>query len=58
VVAFVDDHVRVADCPAVIDVGLADSETVGAGVAGGGTAVTVSVADCEVVPPAPVHDSV
>ena len=35
-VAFVEDQVRVDDFPAVMDVGLAERETVGGGGGGGG----------------------
>jgi hypothetical protein len=47
--ALVDDQVRVEDPPLAIDVGLAVSETVGAG------GITVTVADALAVPPSPVH---
>ena len=52
-VAFVLDHVRVADWPAVIDVGLATSKTVGAL-----AAPTLTVVLLLSVPPAPTHISV
>src|SRR2546422_838808 len=52
-VAFVDDHVTVADCPAWIVVGLAEIVAVGAG-----GAVTVTVADACTWPPDPVTTSV
>jgi hypothetical protein len=48
-VAFVEDHVSVEDCPEVIEVGLAVSEAVGT------TAFTVTVALAFALPPAPVH---
>ena len=51
-VAAVELHVRVALLPETIVVGLAVSVTVGAGV------VTVTLADCEALPPVPVQDSV
>jgi hypothetical protein len=53
-VAFVLDQVRVELLPDEIDVGLADSVTVGAGAA---ETVTVALADA-LVPPAPVQVSV
>ena len=53
--ASVEDHVRVADCPDVTEVGLTESDTVGAGVAGDETDTLV---DCEPEPPEPVHESV
>lgn len=49
-VAFVLDHVRVADWPAVIDVGLAAIKTVGALIA-----LTFTVVLLLPVPPAPAH---
>lgn len=49
--AFVELHVRVEDPPEVIEVGDAERETVGAGVA----AFTDIVADPVALPPAPVH---
>jgi hypothetical protein len=52
VVAFVDDQVKVEAPPLATLVGLAASDTVGAG------AVTVTVADCAAEPPAPLHVSV
>jgi uncharacterized protein (UPF0147 family) len=48
--AFVDDHVRVEELPLTTEVGLAESDTVGAG-----GAVTVTAAEAVAVPPAPVH---
>ena len=46
-VAFVEDHVSVVVAPLATDVGLAVSETVGAGVVGGGVAVPMAtVTDC------------
>lgn len=51
VVTLVVLHVSVLDCPLTIDVGDADSVRVGVGV----TFVTETVADCEMLPPAPVH---
>ena len=53
-VAFVDDHVSVELAPYAIDVGLAASVTVGAGVLD----PTVTVTDAEAVPPMPLHVSV
>ena len=52
-VALVEVHVSVEELPCVIEVGLADTVTVGAG-----TGVTVRVAFAVVVPPAPVQVSV
>jgi hypothetical protein len=49
-VALVETHERVDDCPVVIDVGLAKSETVGGG---GGATVTVACAVAD--PPLPEH---
>jgi len=49
-VAFVDDHVTVADCPILIVVGLTEMVTVGAG------AFTVNAAELVAVPPEPVQD--
>jgi hypothetical protein len=46
-VAFVLDHVRVDDCPSVIDVGLSETVTVGAG------GFTVSVVEATLAPPVP-----
>ena len=51
-VALVELHKRVDDCPAVTDVGLAESEAVGGG-GGGGGAVTVTVAIAVADPPFP-----
>ena len=51
-VALVDDQVRVEVLPLATVVGFALSATVGAGV------VTVIVADCDALPPAPVQVSV
>ncbi len=48
-VALVDDHVKVEVAPLATVVGLALSVTVGAGV------VTVTVANCAALPPAPVQ---
>jgi hypothetical protein len=48
-VALVEDHVRVAALPLVSVLGLAVSVTVGGG------DVTVTVADCAALPPAPVQ---
>lgn len=48
-VAFVADHVRVELLPLTTLLGLAVNVTVGAG------AVTVTVADCEALPPLPVQ---
>jgi hypothetical protein len=53
-VALVEDQVSVVVCPAFTVVGLAENVTTGAFGVG---AVTVTVADCCVVPPAPVHAS-
>jgi hypothetical protein len=50
-VALVDDHVMVEEPPLATLLGLALSETLGA------DAATVTVADCEAVPPAPLHVS-
>ena len=52
VVALVADHVKVALLPLLIEVGLALNVIVGAG------AVTETVADCDALPPAPVHVSI
>ena len=54
-VAFVADQVSVDFPPAVTDVGLAPSVTIGAGV---DAAATVTDAERLAVPPAPVHASV
>ena len=51
-VALVADHVKVALLPLLIEVGLALNVIVGAG------AVTETVADCDALPPAPVHVSI
>ncbi len=51
-VALVELHASVALLPDTTLVGLAVSVTVGAGV------VTVTLADCEALPPVPVQDSV
>ena len=48
-VALVDDQVRDAPLPLVIELGLALKLTVGAG------AVTETVADCAALPPVPVQ---
>jgi hypothetical protein len=54
--AFVDDHVRFIDWPSVIDVGLAEIVTVGAGVATDAAGFTVTVTDAGLlVPPEPVQ---
>jgi hypothetical protein len=50
-VALVDLQERVDDCPVVIDVGLAKSETVGGGSGSGAATVTVAVAPAD--PPFP-----
>lgn len=50
-VALVVVHVSVELLPVVIDVGFAVSVTVGAG----GAAVTVTMVEAGVLPPAPVH---
>jgi hypothetical protein len=50
--ALVDDQVKVDVAPLLTVLGLAVRVTVGAGV------VTVTVADCEALPPAPVQVSV
>ena len=50
-VAFVDDQLRVDAAPLATVVGLADKETVGAG------EFTVTVADCDALPPLPVQVS-
>ena len=49
-VAFVELHERVDDLPGLTDVGLAESEAIGAG---GGDAVTVTVTVAAVDPPVP-----
>jgi hypothetical protein len=54
--ALVDDQVSVALAPLARVCGLAEIVTVGG--VGGGAAVTVTVADCEALPPAPVQLSV
>ena len=51
-VALVEDHESVDDCPAMTDVGDAERETVGVGM------VTVTVAFADAVPPAPVQVTV
>jgi len=51
-VAFVEDQLKVELAPFAMLVGLALSDTLGAG------ADTVTVADCDAEPPAPVHVSV
>jgi hypothetical protein len=48
-VAFVDDQLRADAAPLATVVGLADKETVGAG------EFTVTVADCDALPPLPVQ---
>ena len=53
-VAFVALHVSVVDPPLTTFVGLAVKDTTG----GGCAALTVTVTDCGVVPPAPVQVSV
>jgi hypothetical protein len=53
-VALVEDQVRVADLPVVVEVGLTLNATVGGGVAG----LTVRRAEALAVPPAPVQVSV
>jgi hypothetical protein len=53
-VAFVELQLKVDKLPLVIDVGLAESETVGAG-GGGDAPATVTVADRLALPPAPVQ---
>ena len=50
-VAFVDDQLRVDAPPLATVAGLADNETVGAG------EFTVTVADCDALPPPPVQVS-
>ncbi len=50
-VAFVVFQESALDCPLVIEDGAADKATIGCGV----VAETVTVADCETVPPGPVH---
>jgi hypothetical protein len=50
-VALVDDHANVALAPLAIVVGAALMVTVGAAL------VTVTVADCEALPPLPVQDN-
>lgn len=55
-VALVELQVRVEEFPFVIEVGLAVNVTVGAGVVLAG--LTVTVADCEALPPEPEHVSV
>jgi hypothetical protein len=52
-VALVELQERVDDCLAVIDVGLAESETVGGGAGGGGGAATVTAAVAVADPPFP-----
>ena len=54
--ALVDDHVSVELAPLAIVCGLAVIVTVGG--VGGGEALTVTVADCTALPPAPVQVSV
>jgi hypothetical protein len=51
-VALVDDQIRDAALPRVIELGLALKLTLGA------AAFTDTVADCAALPPAPVHDRV
>ena len=51
--AFVLDHVSVEDCPALIDAGFAEMDTVGVG-----AAVTVTVTLLLAVPPLPVQERV
>jgi hypothetical protein len=50
-VAFVEDHVSVAELPLVIEVG--DAERLAVGACGAG--VTVTVVDCVAEPPPPVQ---
>lgn len=50
--AWVDDQVRVAALPRVIELGLTLKLTVGAG------ALTETVADCAALPPGPEQDKV
>lgn len=50
-VVLVDDHVNVLLLPVTIELGFADIEMVGG-------SDTVTVVDCEAVPPLPVHASV
>ncbi len=54
--AFDDDQLKVAASPALTEVGLALSETVGAG--GGSPPATSTVTERLVVPPGPLQDSV
>lgn len=49
-VVLVEDHVSVLVPPEATEVGLAEIESVAGG-------VTVTVAACEIVPPAPLHDN-
>jgi hypothetical protein len=48
-VAFVEDQLKVELAPFATELGLAAKVTVGAGV------VTVTIADCAALPPAPLH---
>lgn len=52
-VASLADHVSVLMLPAAMELGVTESETTGVG-----AVATVMVADCEVVPPAPLQTSV
>lgn len=52
-VAWVELQERVDDLPALIDLGLAESETVGTGGGGGGGAATVTAAVAVADPPYP-----
>ena len=53
-VAFVDDQVSVEEPPFAIDVGVAVSETVGAG-SGGGVSDTATIVEALALPPEPVQ---
>jgi hypothetical protein len=52
--AFVEDQVSIEDAPLAIDVGFAESDTVGTG-GGGGVPDTVTVAEALTLPPEPVQ---